>query len=167
MADLVTHAAVGVLVKAATSRSNAAAFIAGTLLPDLLSRLPSMICSAARALVEVPPALIYGWDPLHTPAGMLLSAYAISLLFVAEQRAGVFWNLLGGMLLHMAIDLLQSHLGVGYPLLFPFSTHAVELGLIGSEATVPLALPLAVLAVWVWRRGQPSDVPPAESAPMV
>ena len=165
MADLVTHAAVGVLLKAATSRTHAAAFIAGALLPDLLSRLPSMICSAARVIVDVPSLLIYGWDPLHTPVGMLLSAYAISLLFVAEQRVGIFWNLLGGMLLHMAIDLLQSHLGVGYPLLFPFSTRAFELGVIGSEATVPLALPLALLAAWAWRRGQPPVSPP-DSPPM-
>ncbi|MFT5686485.1 MAG: hypothetical protein ACI8RZ_007441 [Myxococcota bacterium] len=154
MADLVTHAAVGLLIKATTSRRHAAVFVAGTLLPDLLSRLPSMVCSAARVVVEVPSLLIYGWDPLHTPAGMLLSSYAISLLFTADQRRGVFLNLLGGMLLHMAVDLLQSHLGVGYPLLFPFSTRAFELGLIGSEATVPLAIPLAALAVFVWRRGQ-------------
>ena len=124
-----------------------------------------MICSAARVIVDVPSLLIYGWDPLHTPVGMLLSAYAISLLFVAEQRVGIFWNLLGGMLLHMAIDLLQSHLGVGYPLLFPFSTRAFELGVIGSEATVPLALPLALLAAWAWRRGQPPVSPP-DSPPM-
>ena len=160
MADLVTHVAAGVLLKAVTSRTHVAVFVAGTMLPDLLSRLPSMICSAARVVIDVPSLLIYGWDPLHTPAGMLLSAYAISLLFVAEQRVGVFWNLLGGMMLHMVIDLLQSHLGVGYPLLFPFSTRAFELGLIGSEATVPLALPLALLAAWVWRRGQDSGSPP-------
>jgi hypothetical protein len=155
VADLVTHAAIGLLIKAATGRRHAAAFVAGTLLPDLLSRLPSMIFSAARVLVEVPPLLIYGFDPLHTPVGMLLSAYAISLLFVAEQRRGVFCNLLAGMLLHMAVDLLQSHLGVGYPLLFPFSTRSFELGLIGSEATVPLAIPLALVAgvVWRWRGG--------------
>ena len=154
MADLVTHAAVALLLKAATSRRHAAVFVAGTLLPDLLSRVPSMIISASRAFIDVPNLLIYGWDPLHTPAGMVLSAYAISLLFVAEGRRGVFVNLLGGMFLHMGIDLLQSHLNVGYPLLFPFSTHAYELGLIGSEATVPFAIPLALLAAWVWRRGR-------------
>jgi len=159
VADLVTHAAVGLLLKSMTARRHTAVFIAGTLLPDLLSRLPSMICSAARVVVEVPSLLIYGWDPLHTPAGMLLSSYAISLLFAAEHRRGVFLNMLGGMLLHMAVDLLQSHLGVGYPLLFPFSTHAFELGLIGSEATVPLAIPLAILAWVVWRRGWPSSEP--------
>ena len=164
MADLVTHAAVGLLLKSVTARRHTAVLIAGTLLPDLLSRLPSMVCSAARVVVEVPSLLIYGWDPLHTPAGMLLSSYAISLLFVAEHRRGVFLNLLGGMLLHMAVDLLQSHLGVGYPVLFPFSLHAFELGLIGSEATVPLAIPLAILAGVVWRRGQPSSEPSEASA---
>ena len=159
MADLVTHAAIGVLLKVATSRKHAAAFVAGTMLPDLLSRVPSMIFSAARVFVDVPELLIYGWDPLHMPAGMVVSAYAISMLFVAEQRAGVFVNLLGGMLLHIGVDLLQSHLGVGYPLLFPFSSRAFEFGIIGSEATVPLAIPLAVLAAWAWRRGQ-SEEPP-------
>ena len=162
MADLVTHAAAGLLLKALTSRKHVAVFVFGALMPDLLSRVPSMICSAARVVVEVPTLLIYGWEPLHTPAGMVVSAYAISLLFVAENRAMIFANLLGGMLLHMAIDLLQSHLGVGYPLLFPFATRAFEVGLIGSEATVPFSIPLALLTLWVWRRAQPS----ADSSPI-
>ena len=155
MADLVTHAAIGLLLKSATSRKHAAVFVAGTMMPDVLARVPSMGCSAARAFIDVPNILLYGWDPLHMPLGMLLSSYGISLLFVAEQRVGIFWNLLGGMLLHLGIDLLQSHLGVGYPLLFPFATKSFELGLIGSEATVPLAVPLAMLAVLVWRRLRP------------
>ncbi len=152
MADLITHAAVGLLIKAATGRRHAAVFVAGSLLPDVLSRLPSMLMSAARDVVDVPVLLIYGWDPLHMPAGMVVVSWGLSLLFPEPERRGVFVNLLAGMLVHLALDMLQSHLGVGYPLLFPFSTHAFELGLIGSEATVPFALPLAAVAAALWWR---------------
>ena len=153
MADLVTHAAAGALVKAGTRGPHAAAFIAGNLLPDLLCRLPAMVCTGVNQhVVELPPLLLYGWSPLHMPAGMLLSAWLLSLLFGADVRRGVFWNLLGGMALHLGLDMLQSHLGVGYALLFPVSYQTFELGWIGSEATVPVALPLAALAWWLWRR---------------
>ncbi|MFT4979933.1 MAG: hypothetical protein ACI8S6_005845 [Myxococcota bacterium] len=153
MADLVTHAAVGVLVKAITRGPHAAAFIAGNLLPDVLSRLPAMLCSGIdQHIVRLPPLLLYGWNPLHMPAGMVLAAWLLSMLFDSSVRRGVFWNLLGGMAVHLGLDLLQSHLGVGYALLFPLSHQTHELGWIGSEDTVLIALPLALFAAVLWRR---------------
>ena len=154
MADLVTHAAAAALVKAATRGPHAAAFVAGSLLPDVLSRLPAMVFTALDGMVGVPAVLVYGWNPLHMPAGMVLVAWLLAMAFGEEVRRGVFWNLLGGMALHLGLDLLQSHLGVGYMLLFPVSHQTHELGWIGSEATVPFALPMAAVAwgLWRWRR---------------
>lgn len=159
MADLVTHAAIGTLLKAATRGPHAAAFIAGNMLPDILSRLPALVLGHLHKYVTMPPMLLYGWNPLHMPAGMLLTAWLLALLFPAPSRRGVFWNLLAGMALHLGLDLLQSHLGVGYALCFPFSHSTYELGWLGSESTVPFALPLALISGLVWRRrrGTQSD----------
>ena len=154
MADLITHAAVGYLLHSvfpARWRWSAPVFVAGNVLPDLLSRLPSLGLRVVAEVLPVPLAAIYLWEPLHMPAGMVLSSYAIALLSVAAGRRRVFWALLSGMGLHLGLDLLQDHLGVGYMLLYPLSTDTYELGLIGSEATVPLAPVLALLALLRWR----------------
>jgi hypothetical protein len=62
-------------------------------------------------------------------------------------------------MLHLAVDVLQRHLGVGYLLFYPFSTWDWEAGIIGSEDTVralPIVLPVTLLvAWWRWGRGRP------------
>lgn len=153
MPDLITHGAVALLVKAGTGRPHVASFIAGSLLPDLLARVPPMLMERVdRHLVAIPRDWLYVTSPMHMPIGMLVSAYALSFLFQEAERRAVFWSLLGGMGLHLALDLTQYHLGVGNPLFFPINLHTYELGWIGSETTVPIAIPLALLSVWVYRR---------------
>ncbi len=128
-----------------------ASFVAGNVLPDLLARLPAeAFILVQKAGLPVPPVLLHGWGPLHIPSGMLLASLALCLLFPRDQQRAVFANLLGGMLLHLAVDVLQDHAGAGYLLLFPFSTAPYELGWIGSEATVFIAplMALAALAAW-------------------
>ena len=83
---------------------------------------------------------------------MLLSSTGLALLFPEAHRRQVLIALLGGMALHMGLDLLQDHLGQGYLLGFPFVRGSFELGWIGSEATVPAAPFLLALAFWSWRR---------------
>jgi len=153
LADLVTHACVALLWKAASRRPHIASFVAGTLLPDLLCRLPGIGFTAlSHRDVDVPWVLLVGWEPLHLPIGMALASYALALLFSADVRRGVFANLLGGMFLHLGMDMLQSHQGIGYLLAFPLPSRSVELGWIGSEATVWIALPLALVTGLVWKR---------------
>ncbi|MCB9777615.1 MAG: metal-dependent hydrolase [Alphaproteobacteria bacterium] len=175
MADLLTHAAVGLLLKrgqhAARQRTGAAdrplhlaSFVAGNLLPDLLSRLPVAITSQLHSHgLKLPPVLLHGFGPLHVPAGMALASLALSLAFRREQRAAVFGNLFVGMLCHLALDLAQSHAGAGYLVAFPLSKTPWELGWIGTEATVPVAIPLLLLALWSWRGRLPRSSPPPES----
>ena len=155
MADLVTHSCVAYLVKAIPGRPDAATFVLGTCLPDLLSRVPSMGLTALRAHVPaIPEWLIYVWGPLHMPIGILLAAYVCAFAFPEARRRVVFLNLLGGGVLHLLVDMLQHHFGVGYLIFFPFSNWDFELGWIGSEDTVrivPILAPITV-AVGVWRR---------------
>jgi hypothetical protein len=157
MADLITHTCAAVLWKAATGRPHVATFVLGTCVPDFLGRVPSMALTVMRwKLPWIPEWLVYLWVPFHVPVGVVVAAYALSFAFPEEGRRATFANLVGGGLLHIAVDLLQRHFGVGYLLLFPFSFWDFELGWIGSEDTVrivPLLLPLTAAAAWArWRR---------------
>lgn len=154
MADLVTHVATALLWKAATRRP-AATLVIGVALPDLAGRVPTMLLSPlALAGWPIPDALVYGFNAIHTPFGILALTLLLSLCFREDQRKEAWANLAGGGALHMGVDLLQHHVGVGYPLLLPFSGWHWEAGLIGTEATVkvaPVLGPLS-LALWLWRR---------------
>lgn len=107
----------------------------------------------------LPESLLHLTTPLHLPVGVILSSYLLAHLFAERHRVGVFRDLLAGGLLHLGVDLLQSHLGVGYALLFPFSLWQGEIGWFGSEATVTaapaLVLVTSVLAAWRWGRPRP------------
>ena len=153
MADLLTHGAVAVLVKGATGWRMPAVFIAGTILPDVASRVPSIGLGYIHVhITPIPQWLLFAWEPMHQPLGMVLLAYLLSMLFHATVRAVVCLNLLGGMMLHLLLDAFQSHSGAGYMLAFPFSTSTFEFGWIGSEATVPFSIPLSILACWMIHR---------------
>lgn len=169
MADLITHSCVAVLWKAAVRRPRVAVFVAGTCLPDLLGRVPPMGLTELRwSLPWIPEWCIYLWGPLHMPAGIIVSGFLFSFLFPEVGRREVARNLVGGGLLHIAVDVLQRHFGVGYLLLFPFSLWDYELGIIGSETTVkivPFLLPFTLLVAWLrWGRRSARPPPPLARA---
>lgn len=154
MADLFTHACVAVMVRLPQkSARGVATFVAGTCLPDI-ARVPAMVLTKARwTLPEIPEWSCYVWAPLHLPIGIVLLSYLVCQLFPAAQRRRAFANLALGGALHLAVDLTQTHFGMGYLLFFPFSEWDFELGWIGSETTVrivPWLVPLTILAAW-WR----------------
>ena len=171
MADLITHGCIAFLAKAPTARAHVGTFVAGTLLPDLVSRVPSSALSRiGRTVSPIDPTFIYWWDVLHLPVGMIVLAFTLAQLFPATARRAIFWNLLGGMLLHLAVDVLQSHLSSGYLLLWPLSTTGFELRWMGSEDSVFLVPFLAPLTWLVWRWTQPArtgspPLPPAPAPP--
>lgn len=160
MADLITHACTALLAKLPQRRPvHVATFLAGTCLPDLIGRVPAMALTRLRyTLPDVPEALIYPWNVVHMPFGLLCTAYLLTFLFPEADRAPVFRNLVGGGVLHLAVDLLQFHFGVGYLLLFPLSTWDYEIGCIGSEDTVrivPFLAPLTAILCWLrWRSSE-------------
>ena len=152
MADLVTHSALAVILKASTRGALPAVFVLGTVLPDLCSRVPAISLGYVHVhIARLPSVATHGWQPLHQPLGMLLVAYLVAMMFQESARRAVFVNLLGGMALHLLVDLLQDHHGAGYLLGFPVWTGSFEFGLIGSEATVWWAVPLAI-AAWALTR---------------
>ena len=147
VADLITHGAVAVLVKASSRGAMPAVFVLGTVMPDLCARVPAIGLGYIHVhLMELPAWMTYGWQPLHQPVGMALMAYLTAMVFVQSQRAAVFWNVIAGMALHLFVDSLQNHHGAGYLLGFPFWEGTFEFALMGSEATVWWAVPLALVA---------------------
>ena len=150
MADLVTHIATGLLFKGVTRGRHAPLFVLGTVVPDVCGRVVGMGLSELEGLVAVPDVLVYGPGVVHMPLGMVAFTLLVSQLFRADQRRDVWANLLGGAMLHLAVDVLQHHTGTGYALLFPLSEWHWEAGLIGSEATVPWALPLLAVSALVF-----------------
>ncbi len=152
MADLITHMATGLVFKAGTRGKYTAALVAGTVLPDLGARVPAIGFSAlAQSGVPIAPEIPYAFEILHMPVGMLFLCLLIACFFDPLQRSAVFLNLFGGCLLHLAFDLTQDHLGVGYLLAFPLSTADFELGWMGTEATVLWAPLFAIASVVLWR----------------
>jgi hypothetical protein len=76
--------------------------------------------------------------PLHTPVGLLIVCALISKSFLRQRQAEVFYNLIGGVALHLFLDFFQKHLGSGYYWLFPFSWASHEYGLFWPEASLYL-----------------------------
>lgn len=169
MADLITHTCVALLWKCVTVPGVAgstgwrippsvATFVFGTCLPDLLGRVPAMGLELLRWTFPIIPVwAVYFWSIFHVPFGIVMCSLLVAQVFGMSVRRFAFHQLVLGGLLHLAVDVLQTHLGTGYVVFFPFSTWDWELGLIGSEDTVrivPALLPMTVgLCWWRWGRG--------------
>lgn len=146
MPDLFTHfAAARVPAAFLRDRRCQALLIAGTFLPDLVSKGLYFVAQSSERFAS----------PSHSFVGLLLLCYAAALLLDAPLRRPGFACLYVGALVHLFLDLLKENLGIGSlrPLL-PFYAHGLELGLIPTEDVV-LLLPLDVgvlLLAWVVER---------------
>lgn len=152
MADLVTHLCSALLPGGLFRLRYTGVFTVGTVVPDLGSRLPGAVLELGmRGLgLPIPVQVFHLFDIFHTPVGVLMTWLIAAFAFPEGHRKRVVaWGLLGSAL-HFALDLLQNHHGHGYVLFFPFSMERREIGWIGSEATVPFALPLALTTAAVW-----------------
>ncbi len=142
MPDLITHYAVAHLIGRRWWRPAISLCLLGTLLPDLLTRPVYILWPQTYWLVM----------PLHTPMGILIASWLVTLLFRREDRRVVFVAVLLGALLHFALDALQRHLAVGYFWLWPFSWWTTERGLFWPEESLILApwLALGVVLLEGW-----------------
>lgn len=162
MADLVTHACVATLARLpfGVDRPRLFVFVAGSLLPDLLGRGPELVFTQLYVLVPAIPvwtSQVFG--PLHLPVGILITSALLAPRFARPPPPVAFGELMLGGLLHLGLDLLQSHLGVGYILLFPFSTETWAPGRFSRDGTVPFVPLLLVLTALVWRQRPPVRAP--------
>jgi membrane-bound metal-dependent hydrolase YbcI (DUF457 family) len=146
MADLFTHLAAARIPAAfLRDRRLQALLIAGTFLPDIVSKGLYWVARSGEAFIAAS----------HSLLGLLLLCYAAAQLLDLPLRRAGFACLYAGSLVHLFLDLLKENLGIGAlrPLL-PFDARNLELGLIPVEDVV-LLLPLdvALLALaWIFER---------------
>jgi hypothetical protein len=114
-------------------------FILGGMLPDILTRIPSILV----------PATYWYVVPFHAPLVLVVVCYVLCFTVPQPYRITAFFWLCGGVALHCIPDAFQKHLGMGYPWLFPFSWRSYQWGLFWPEQSL-WALPvLAVTALIV------------------
>jgi hypothetical protein len=148
MPDLITHACVGYFASVLFKNKWHTPVVVGAILPDVLSRVPSMVFAFLRThLSFIPIDLLYIWSPLHFPVGVLLSSLIFAMLWEPEKRRHFFGACLLGQISHLLIDLGQHHISGGYPLGFPVWNTPIEFGLYGTEASIWIA-PILLIAVW-------------------
>ena len=134
MPDLVAHLASGYVAAIPFWRRETVRvlFLAGVVLPDVMSRPIQILFPRAHWIVA----------PLQTPFALAVAYWLLAQMFAdARLRITAFWALAAGGMLHLALDVLQSHLGEGYWWLFPFSMHELDIGLFRPEDSLTL-LPL-------------------------
>jgi membrane-bound metal-dependent hydrolase YbcI (DUF457 family) len=142
MPDLFTHLATARLPAAfVRDRRIAALLVIGTFLPDLVAKGFMWVTRATD-----------NFDAMtHSLLGLLLLSYGAALFIEERLRRPAFVALLGGGLLHVAVDLLKYNLGMGSAtLFFPFSDRSFELGLIDPLDVIFLAPLAAVLLGIAW-----------------
>jgi len=151
VADLVTHLASALIPGVALRPYRAVLLSIGTALPDVVGRSPGLLAEALdQAGIAAPVWLPTPFGIAHQPIGGVLLAALLAWLLPERERPLAVTLLSAGVLLHLALDVLQDHHGYGYYLLVPFDWGRYELGCIGSEATVPWAPWLALATVVVW-----------------
>ena len=165
MPDLITHSCVAYGLSVLCRNRWHSPVVVGALMPDVLSRVPSMVLSHLRTLEPaIPLWAIDMWGPLHLPVGMCISSAILASLWAKGLWWRIFWLSLMGQASHLIIDLGQDHVTGGYALGFPIWNTPVELGWYGTEASVWLApiLLLAVVTHWRLQSGpQDTDRDPA------
>lgn len=138
MPDLATHFIINhAAARSAWLKRYLLFFLWGSILPDVLSRAPSITNEFLGLAMGV----------FHTPVAILLVCYLIALQFKEAQRTSVFYALALGSLLHCFADAFQRHLGEGYFWLFPFSWQTYSWGLFWPEDPI-VALPF-LTAGWI------------------
>jgi hypothetical protein len=124
MPDLGTHVMMGYWLRRFVflkSNGYLSIFLLGCILPDMIFKTGEVL---------LPHDIYWLLKSYHSPFSLLFQCIGISLLFSGKIRLAVFNSLIAGVVSHLFLDSLQSHLTNGvYFWLFPFSNWTWEFGL--------------------------------------
>ena len=153
MPDLLTHAATGYLLGRFYSTDHRLALlIIGSILPDLLTRVPQIVL---QRFLDLPVGHFFA--AFHTPAALVVACYGLSFLFDETRRRISFVLLLTGALFHVVLDLMQKQFYHGkYMPYFPYSFETVQWKLFHIHASLLIAPALLVFVIWLWRKDKKS-----------
>tara|TARA_B100001540_G_C15645815_1_gene568794 strand:- start:438 stop:878 length:441 start_codon:yes stop_codon:yes gene_type:complete len=140
MPDGATHILVQVILNKTINENKLIPYLLfGAVAPDLFKAVSRIIS----------PQYEWFFHPTHSPIFMLMTFYAISLLFHQSERILLIKGSMIGMVIHLLLDLTQINYGGGnYMPFFPFSFHSVSFGLIKTESSIywlPVTIALTVL----------------------
>ena len=142
MPDLMTHLLLPWAAgrSAGWARPRLALFCLGGVLPDLVSRVPSIALSRWPDLASI-------FSAFHTPIGVLILCLGLVMIFPEKDRTRYLGWLISGAGLHLVLDLLQLTVNPhSYHWLFPLTFQDFQLGLFWPDQTV-LALPVLLILV--------------------
>jgi hypothetical protein len=125
-----------------------ALLVLGTVLPDLLARIPIVIFVR---WMDLP--VVYSFRALHSPIAMILVCYMISFLFERSTRIKSFYSLAAGSCIHLVLDLMQQQFFEGvYTPFVPFSLKTVQWGWFHYNASLLCFPLLLILVIFFWFR---------------
>lgn len=149
MPELVTHGIVAYAVgRLAKFQSLTLIVIGGTLLPDVIVRSASIFFKGK---------FVWLFLPLHTPFVLVILCYVVSLLYRVGERKRIFLASTLGVIIHLVLDSLQKHYGLGYLWLFPFSWQKFEFGVFWPEESmfvIPIMIAIGGLMYLREKRSQ-------------
>ena len=140
MPDLLTHSLAAYLAGSRVKSIRCVElFLVGTILPDVLTRLPAIVWGG----------LYWFTLPLHTPLVLILVCSLLSLMFPWQIRRTVWILLISGATFHMFLDVLQKSVPgwTGYYWSFPVFWKGSLVGLFYSEYSL-FVIPV-LLGLWL------------------
>ena len=125
-----------------------ALLVAGTVLPDLLARIPIIIFVR---WFDLP--VVYFFRALHSPISMILVCYMLSFLFERSIRFKSFLSLIVGSFLHLILDLMQQQFFYGvYTPFLPFSIKTMQWDWFHYNTSLLFFPILLILVLFFWHR---------------
>jgi len=141
MPDLITHCLASRIILLGRLKKYLLLFALGTILPDVLSRVPVLFMAGCYRCA-------WAFTVLHSPLPLILFVLLLSLLFTNKKQA--FFSLFFGMVLHLGLDSLQKHISESYYWFFPFSFKTAEFGLFYPETSLYFILPLLLISLLIY-----------------
>ncbi|MBI2546229.1 hypothetical protein HYV81_03550 [Candidatus Woesearchaeota archaeon] len=142
MPDWIAHILIGLILAELFRVKRKSLVVVGAILPDILVKLELL-----SVLIPVDKyAITWLFNPLHTPIGMILFTVLLLPLF-AVPYLQTYYLLFIGWGSHLIADVVfNKHVLLSQNLLlFPFSWHGFEIGLVWPDEYYFVLLPLAII----------------------
>ncbi len=150
MPDLLTHYLSARILTVKSGTRLISLFFMGTILPDVLSRVPSIVIAILFGTYDC--HLGWFWAILHSPIVLILVCFLMTFFFEENLRKSVFRFLIFGVVLHLGLDMLQKTFtsGSGYLWFFPFSFKSFNIPLFWPDQSLYFIPVLLVILIFIW-----------------
>lgn len=158
MPDLLSHYLTAKILSTKSGVRPISPFFAGTILPDVLGRVPSIVITNVSEKYDCN----LGWflAIFHSPFVLFLICFLITLFFEQALRKRVFKLLMLGVFLHLGLDMFQKTFisGKGYLWFFPFSFKSFSAPLFWPDQTIYFIPVLLIVFIIIWWRKPDEEI---------